>query len=71
MEVGLSTAMGFSHFSHIGNYSNIFSLTIHSISDPHSLDTVNRFNDSIDWITSGAFTDEDVEEAKLSVFSQV
>ncbi|XP_019848663.1 PREDICTED: presequence protease, mitochondrial-like isoform X1 [Amphimedon queenslandica] len=42
-----------------------------SYRDPHSLDTVNRFNDSIDWVTSRSFTDEDVEEAKLSVFSQV
>ena len=40
-------------------------------SDPHSLDTINRFHESIDWASSGSFTVEDVEEAKLSVFSQV
>ena len=40
-------------------------------SDPHSLDTIDRFHESIDWASSGSFTVEDVEEAKLSVFSQV
>ena len=40
-------------------------------SDPHSLDTINRFHESIDWASSGSFTAEDIEEAKLSVFSQV
>ena len=40
-------------------------------SDPHSLDTINQFHESIDWASSGSFTVEDIEEAKLSVFSQV
>lgn len=35
------------------------------------MDTIGRFQDSIDWAISGSFTDQDIDEAKLSVFSQV
>ena len=40
-------------------------------SDPNSMETLGRFDDSIDWAATGGFTDEDVEEAKVSVFSAV
>ena len=39
--------------------------------DPNSLETLDRFQSSIDWVTKGTFSQEDVDEAKLSVFSQV
>ena len=39
--------------------------------DPNSLETLDCFQSSIDWITKGTFSQEDIDEAKLSVFSQV
>ncbi|XP_041378980.1 LOW QUALITY PROTEIN: presequence protease, mitochondrial-like [Gigantopelta aegis] len=42
-----------------------------SYRDPNSLETLDRFQSSIDWVTKGTFSQEDVDEAKLSVFSQV
>ncbi len=40
-------------------------------SDPNSLATVGHFHDSIQWALNGTFTQQDIDEAKLSVFSQV
>ena len=62
------------HTSHsITIYGRVHDMCVYYCycSDPHSLDTINRFHESIDWASSGSFTVEDVEEAKLSVFSQV
>ena len=39
--------------------------------DPNSMETLQVFQDAIEWACSGGFSDEDVDEAKLSVFSQV
>eukprot|EP00731_Ephydatia_muelleri_P032052 Em0023g559a len=45
--------------------------TFHSYRDPNSFDTLNRFQDALEWASKGSFSDKDVEEAKLAVFSQV
>ncbi|XP_046847689.1 presequence protease, mitochondrial-like [Xenia sp. Carnegie-2017] len=42
-----------------------------SYRDPNSLETLNVFDQAQDWASSGEFTDRDIVEAKLSVFSQV
>ena len=39
--------------------------------DPNSLATLDVFQDAIDWAARGDFSDKDMDEAKLSVFSQV
>jgi Zn-dependent M16 (insulinase) family peptidase len=39
--------------------------------DPNSLDTLTAFNNSIKWAVEGNFTEQDIEEAKLSVFAAV
>lgn len=39
--------------------------------DPHSTKTLQVFQDAIEWACSGSFSEKDVDEAKLSVFSQV
>ena len=46
-------------------------MTYYDDRDPNSLDTLERFASSIEWACNGHFTNSDVEEAKLSVFSQV
>jgi len=40
-------------------------------SDPNSIETLKSFQDSIEWAANGNFSDHDVDEAKLGVFSQV
>jgi len=42
-----------------------------SYRDPNSLKTLDAFDRSIDWLLDGQWSDEDIEEAKLSVFSAV
>ena len=39
--------------------------------DPCSTETLQVFQESIEWACSGRFSEKDVNEAKLSVFSQV
>ena len=39
--------------------------------DPHSTKTLQVFQDAVEWACSGSFSEKDVDEAKLSVFSQV
>lgn len=39
--------------------------------DPNSVQTLSVFGKSVDWAKSGQFTQQDVDEAKLSVFSAV
>ncbi|KAK3738451.1 hypothetical protein QZH41_017087, partial [Actinostola sp. cb2023] len=48
---------------------SIFSF--YSYRDPNSLDTLEVFNKSIEWAEQGQFTDQDIDEAKLSVFASV
>ena len=43
----------------------------YSYRDPNSLATVDAFRRSIDWVRAGQFTDGDVEEALLSLFSGI
>uniref|UniRef100_A0A8D2AWE4 Presequence protease, mitochondrial n=1 Tax=Sciurus vulgaris TaxID=55149 RepID=A0A8D2AWE4_SCIVU len=51
------------------SYNGIF--TFYSYRDPNSLETLNSFEKAIDWAKSGKFTEQDIDEAKLSVFSAV
>ena len=39
--------------------------------DPNLQQTLDRFAASAVWVANGEFTDRDIDEAKLSVFSQV
>ncbi|XP_029444406.1 presequence protease, mitochondrial [Rhinatrema bivittatum] len=43
----------------------------YSYRDPNSLATLSSFEQSIEWAKSGEFTQEDIDEAKLSMFSAV
>ncbi|XP_063778219.1 presequence protease, mitochondrial [Pseudophryne corroboree] len=45
--------------------------TFYSYRDPNSLSTFSTFEKAIDWAKFGKFTLEDIDEAKLSVFSAV
>ncbi|XP_008050953.2 presequence protease, mitochondrial [Carlito syrichta] len=45
--------------------------TFYSYRDPHSTETLQAFGRAVDWAKSGKFTQQDVDEAKLSVFSAV
>lgn len=47
----------------------IFSLL--SYRDPHLARTINVYTDAINWASAGKFTDEDIKEAILSVFSDI
>ena len=39
--------------------------------DPHSVETLERFGQCIDFFLAGKFTDKDVNEAKLATFQKV
>lgn len=39
--------------------------------DPRSTETLQSFMKAIDWAKAGRFTQQDIDEAKLSVFSAV
>jgi hypothetical protein len=39
--------------------------------DPHSVETLERFDQCIDYIRHGKFTEKDVDEAKLATFQKV
>lgn len=45
--------------------------SFYSYRDPNSMQTLTAFEKAVDWTKSGAFTQQDIEEAKLSVFSAV
>lgn len=45
--------------------------TFYSYRDPNSVQTLSAFCNGIDWVKSGKFTQQDIDEAKLSVFSAV
>lgn len=42
-----------------------------SLRDPNSVQTLSAFRKGVDWAKSGQFTQQDIDEAKLSVFSAV
>lgn len=39
--------------------------------DPNSVQTLSAFRKGVDWAKSGQFSQQDIDEAKLSVFSAV
>ena len=39
--------------------------------DPNNIRTLEAFDQAVEWASQGKFKDEDIEEAKLSVFSSV
>ncbi|XP_071232100.1 presequence protease, mitochondrial-like [Salvelinus alpinus] len=45
--------------------------TFYSYRDPNSVQTLSTFRKSVDWVRLGQFTQQDIDEAKLSVFSAV
>ncbi|XP_045042720.2 presequence protease, mitochondrial isoform X2 [Desmodus rotundus] len=49
--------------------SGIF--TFYSYRDPHSTETLQSFAKAVEWAKSGSFSQQDIDEAKLSVFSAV
>jgi Zn-dependent M16 (insulinase) family peptidase len=42
-----------------------------SYRDPNTLQTLKKFEDSVEWLASGDFTDEYIKEAKLSTFQEL
>ncbi|EHB04995.1 Presequence protease, mitochondrial [Heterocephalus glaber] len=50
-------------------YNGIF--TFYSYRDPNSIETLQSFEKAVDWAKSGNFTQQDIDEAKLSIFSAV
>ncbi|XP_019363723.1 PREDICTED: presequence protease, mitochondrial [Gavialis gangeticus] len=46
-------------------------LTFYSYRDPNSLATLTTFEKAVDWVKSGDFTQQDIDEAKLAVFAAV
>ena len=49
------------------NWSTLFSFS----SDPHSVETLKRFDQCVDYFHQGKFTEKDVDEAKLATFQKV
>uniref|UniRef100_A0A3B5MT50 Pitrilysin metalloproteinase 1 n=1 Tax=Xiphophorus couchianus TaxID=32473 RepID=A0A3B5MT50_9TELE len=49
--------------------SGVFSF--YSYRDPNSVQTLSAFRKGVDWAKSGQFSQQDIDEAKLSVFSAV
>jgi Zn-dependent M16 (insulinase) family peptidase len=48
---------------------NLFSFF--SYRDPHSIETLERFDQCTDYFANGKFTEKDVDEAKLATFQKV
>ncbi|EHH18853.1 hypothetical protein EGK_19412, partial [Macaca mulatta] len=51
------------------SHSGVF--TLYSYRDPNTIETLQSFGKDVDWAKSGKFTQQDIDEAKLSVFSTV
>uniref|UniRef100_A0A2K6CCE6 Pitrilysin metalloproteinase 1 n=1 Tax=Macaca nemestrina TaxID=9545 RepID=A0A2K6CCE6_MACNE len=51
------------------SHSGVF--TLYSYRDPNTIETLQSFGKAVDWAKSGKFTQQDIDEAKLSVFSTV
>uniref|UniRef100_A0A8C5ALZ6 Pitrilysin metalloproteinase 1 n=1 Tax=Gadus morhua TaxID=8049 RepID=A0A8C5ALZ6_GADMO len=45
--------------------------SFYSYRDPNSVQTLSAFRRGVDWARSGSFSQQDIDEAKLSVFSAV
>ena len=52
------------HLIHIFTY-------VFCYSDPNTIETLKSFQDCIEWAPNDSFSDDDIDEAKLGVFSQV
>lgn len=46
-------------------------LSWQSLRDPNSTQTLSAFRGGVEWARAGRFTQQDIDEAKLSVFSAV
>lgn len=42
-----------------------------SLRDPNTTQTLTAFRGGVEWVRAGKFTQQDIDEAKLSVFSAV
>nr|XP_055152343.1 presequence protease, mitochondrial isoform X5 [Symphalangus syndactylus] len=51
------------------SHNGIF--TLYSYRDPNTIETLQSFGKAVDWAKSGKFTQQDLDEARLSVFSTV
>jgi presequence protease len=45
-------------------------LSLHSYNDPHSLKTYDAFERAVKWAADGKFTQEDIDQAKILMFSK-
>ena len=67
-----SSAGVFSFFSYRYNFNCVWLTAIECFfRDPNSVETFKSFENCIDWAINGNFSDQDVDEAKLGIFSQV
>lgn len=46
-------------------------LSSQSLRDPNTTQTLSAFRGGVEWVRAGKFTQQDIDEAKLSVFSAV
>uniref|UniRef100_A0A8C9TND9 Pitrilysin metalloproteinase 1 n=1 Tax=Scleropages formosus TaxID=113540 RepID=A0A8C9TND9_SCLFO len=51
------------------DHSGLFSF--YSYRDPNSMQTLNVFRRAVDWAKAGQFSQQDIDEAKLSVFAAI
>ena len=63
-EQGGAYGCGATYSTSLGHFS------FHSYRDPHLASTLRTFDEAIDEISSGNFTDQDLEEAKLGIIQQ-
>lgn len=63
-EQGGAYGCGATYSSALGHFS------FHSFRDPHIASSLHTFDDAIDEIAAGHFTDQDLEEAKLGIIQQ-
>ncbi|RXG58423.1 Presequence protease, mitochondrial [Armadillidium vulgare] len=59
-------AYGGGAYAHPGN-----PFSFYSYRDPNSTLTLKTFDDAVDWVLTGEFTQQDINEAKLGVFQNV
>lgn len=52
-----------------GGLNGIFSF--YSYRDPRTLETLSTYNASVDWVLDRQFTDQEMTEAKLSIFQGI
>ena len=62
---------GVGQIGHMTYLNDHMTYLIDCSSDPNDMEMLARFDESINWAATGRFTEDDVEEAKISVFSGV